>query len=377
MVSEEAYAYTPGLKVKLSTIIQKIRRLPISGEVLVSEGDKVDYADVVARTQIRGDPEIVKAAMLLSVDPEDLPGHMVKRVGDSVVKGELLAKYSSFFGLIKKNVPSPLDGTVEAISDVTGQVVVRGSPVPVEVNAYVPGRVAKVLPREGAIIETNAAFIQGIFGIGGEAHGKIRIAVDSLEESLTEDRITSEDKGKVLVGRSWVTIGALLKGVEVGASCIVVGGIKHGDLTKFIGEEVGVAITGEEEAGLTLIITEGFGKMKMSRQTFNLLERFEGYVASVNGATQIRAGVLRPEVVIPHSEHFEEVLGDELVAGMIPGTSVRVIRHPYFGALGRVLGLPIELQQIQTRSKVRVVEVELEDGRVVVVPRANVEIIEE
>ncbi|MBA7667291.1 hypothetical protein ES703_75378 [subsurface metagenome] len=44
-------------------------------------------------------------------------------------------------------------------------------------------------PGEGVVIETNAALVQGIFGIGGENHGKIRIAVNSPEEELTDELI--------------------------------------------------------------------------------------------------------------------------------------------------------------------------------------------
>ena len=58
------------------------------------------------------------------------------------------------------------------------------------------------------------------------------------------------------------------------------------------------------------------------------------------------------------------------------GAPIRIIREPYFGKLGRVSGLPVELQELETEAKVRVLEVELEDGKKVVLPRANVEIIE-
>jgi len=62
---------------------------------------------------------------------------------------------------------------------------------------------------------------------------------------------------------------------------------------------------------------------------------------------------------------------------MTTGTQVRIIRDPYFGIIGRVSNLPVELQTVETESKVRVVEVELEDKQRVIVPRANVEIIED
>ena len=374
--SAEAHAYTPGLKVKRSMTVDKTRRLPIFGEVFVKEGDVIDHELIVARTEISGDPDIVKVAMRLGVEPEDLPQYMLKKLGDQVEEGEQLAYYTAFFGLIKKQVESPKSGTIESISDITGQIIIRGSPIPVDVDAYIPGKVVEILPREGAVIETNAAFIQGIFGIGGESHGKIRMAVDRPDEVLSEDLITPDDKGAVLIGGSMVTMGALKKSVEIGVSCIVAGGIRHDDLTSFTGEEIGVAITGQEELGLTVIITEGFGTMPMSQSTFDLLKSFEGYQASVNGATQIRAGVLRPEIIIPHQEVTEQG-SEELSSGMVPGTPVRIIRQPYFGAIGLVKFLPVELQQVESESYVRVLDVELDDGTVVTVPRANVEIIEE
>ena len=56
---------------------------------------------------------------------------------------------------------------------------------------------------------------------------------------------------------------------------------------------------------------------------------------------------------------------------------LRVIRMPYFGQIGRVSGLPTELQEVESGARVRVLEVEFDGGERVVVPRANVELIEE
>jgi hypothetical protein len=63
--------------------------------------------------------------------------------------------------------------------------------------------------------------------------------------------------------------------------------------------------------------------------------------------------------------------------GLTAGLPVRIIGPPYFGAIGHVTNLPVDLQTVETESKVRVLEVELEDGGKVTVPRANVELIEE
>lgn len=378
-VTKEAHAYTPGLKVKRAIVVRKVRKLPIQGEVYVKVGEQVDFDTVIAKTEVPGDPYVVRASEQLGLDdPSMLRRFLIKKEGDLVKKDEVVAKDIAFFGLIKKFVRSPVDGVIESISDITGQMIIREPPVPVEVRAYIPGRVVEVLPGEGAVIETTAAFIQGIFGIGGETNGEIEIVADSPKDQLTEDDITSAHKGKIIIGGSLVTGDALSKALEVGVRGVVVGGIRDTDLINLLGYEIGVAITGHEEIGLTLIITEGFGEMAMSSRTFNLLKLFEGERAAINGETQIRAGVIRPEIIIPHNR-FNPTLttSEELVGGMRPGTPIRVIRAPYFGRIGRVVSLPVELQKIETESHVRVVEIELEDGRRVIVPRANVEIIEE
>jgi hypothetical protein len=374
--SGEAHAYTPGLKVKRSLVIEKLRRLPILGEVLHKVGDKVNYDTSVARTEISGEPEIVKVVMVLGVEAEDITRFMLKKQGDKVKQGENIAFYSALFGLIKKNVASPRNGTIESISEVTGQVIIRGPPIPIEVDAYLPGTILTVIPREGVVVQTKGAFIQGIFGIGGEKHGEIKVVTTNNEEAVTPEKIGPDCKGKVLIGGSLVTLEAMKKAAEIGASAVVVGGVRHQDLTTFTGQEIGVAITGQEEVGFSLIITEGFGKMNMNATTFNLLKSFEGYLACVNGTTQIRAGVLRPEIIIPHEEKEDEK-SDTFVMGMVPGTPVRIIRQPYFGAIGVVNSLPVELQAMESESLVRVLTVKLNDGKIATVPRANVEIIEE
>jgi hypothetical protein len=59
------------------------------------------------------------------------------------------------------------------------------------------------------------------------------------------------------------------------------------------------------------------------------------------------------------------------------GTRIRLIREPYFGQFATVTAMPAELHNIETEAMVRVAEVKLDSGDTVLVPRANVEIIQE
>ena len=377
--SEEAYAYTPGLKVKEFDVVTKTRRLPLPGEVLVKQGQEVDFDTIVARTKIPGAPIMLRVADLLGVSTNDVPKFLTKKIGDKLQKDEIIAIYSPFWGLFKKEIKTPETCTLENYSSATGQCVLRCEPIPVDLVAYMKGKIKEILPNEGVIIENEAAYIQGIFGIGGERNGEIAIIAKSTDEIITPEMITTEYKGKILIGGSLATLEVLKKATEVGVKGIVVGGIRSVDITQYLGYEIGVAITGEENIPLSIIATEGFGEMRMSDKTLKLLSKFDGEKAAINGATQIRAGVLRPEIIIPIQKKTvikKTDVSNETVKGMRPGTPIRIIADPYFGEIGIVSHLPVDLVKVETGALVRVVEIRL-GNRNVVVPRANVEIIEE
>jgi len=374
-----AHAYTPGLKVTEQIELHKRRILPLKGEVLVKVGDKVTPDKVVARTELPGDVDLVNVAQHCNVEPSEILEIMLKKAGDSVEEGEVIARSKSFFGLFKSEANASMKGSVENISEITGQVLLRGMPKPVEVQAYIVGEVEEIIPDEGCVIRTYASFIQGIFGIGGETHGELTMACESPGQKLTPELIKPEHAGKILIGGELVTADALHKAIDTGVTGIVTGGFHDKDLVSFLGYDLGVAITGHEDLGITLIVTEGFGEIAMAARTFDLLKSKTGRLASINGATQIRAGVIRPEVVIPFSETEqvdETLMARTATMGLQTGSPIRVIRQPYFGHLGSVKDLPSEPTVLDSGSKARVLVVQFDDGSDAVVPRANVELIE-
>jgi len=372
-------AYTPGLTVSANTIILKTRRLPIKGEVLVQEGDVVQPDTVVARALLPGILQTVRVAQMLGIEPRQIHSVLKVKEGDTVEKDQVIAETKGLFGLFRGVCKSPVVGTVELISEVTGHVGVRQPPTVIDVNAYVQGRVVKVLPQEGAVIETQGALIQGIFGVGGERRGTLRVLVNSPDETLTAAHIPDDVAGQILVGGAAVEADALQRAAERGAIGIVAGGIRDTDLIRYLGHDIGVAITGSEDIPLTLILTEGFGTIRMATRTFRLLKSLEGKTASINGATQIRAGVIRPEIVVPLEDvsHLPESPPAREAQTLEVGSQVRIIREPYFGRLGTVVELPPELVELESGTHARVLKARLEDGTIATVPRANVEIIVE
>jgi hypothetical protein len=366
------HAYTPGLRLTEKLQIRKSRNLPLPGDVIVKKGDTVNSDDIVARTNLPGKVHSVNVVNRLAILPNDLRKNMLKKEGDSVVKNEPIAETSPFIKMFKSISLSPITGVIESISDITGQVLLREPPKPVQISAYIDGKVVEVLENEGVVIETNATFIQGIFGIGGETTGELQIIVNSPEDIVKPEDIKEVHRGKIIAGGSIIYSDAIKKALDTGVRGIVVGGIRDKEINELLGYDLGVAITGSEDINITIIITEGFGQIKMAQKTFEILKH-----------TQIRAGVVRPEVIIPYNEEDSSEMFSESIpsrseesAGISIGDPVRIIRNPNFGMLGKVKALPSELQAIQTEAMARVLEVEFPDGQTAIVPRANIEAIE-
>lgn len=373
-----AHSYTPGLTVTEQTVIRRRRVLPLPGVVLVNRGDIIRSDQPVARAELPGKVHPLNLANQLGVAPDEIKEYLIKKEGDPVQKDEVLAENKPLIKWFKTEITSPITGKVESLSTVTGQVLLREPPRVLELLGYVDGTIVEIHPNQGVTVEATCSLVQGIFGIGGETSGALVVAVTSPDEALTPNHLTADMKGKIVVGGSFLPAETLTKAKELGVAGLVVGGIHDKDLRALLGYDLGVAITGTEQVGFTLILTEGFGTIPMAQKTFALLSAHAGEKASVSGATQIRAGVIRPEIIIPQkagSVAKADVARPER-GGIQIGDPVRIIRDPLFGKIGQVSALPADLQKIPTESEVRVLEVRFPDGRVAVIPRTNIEVIE-
>ena len=289
-----------GLVFKKDSLVRKVRRIPAPGKVLVSVGDLVEPETVLAKGTVRNpDVREIRVNEELGVAPEEVKKYLLKGEGDEVKEGEAIAIHRSFFSRFTRVCRSPIDGTIEVISDTSGRALIRGRPIPMVVKAHVAGRVLEIIPDQGAVIETRAAFIQGVFGVGGEAVGELVTVVESPSEIVTTETVSEEHGGKIVVGGSFITLEALRKAAATGMKAIIVGGVDEKDLTEFLGYEIGLGITGQEKTNLTLILTGGFGVHPMDERVFNLLKSLGGRQACVDGSTQIRTRMLRPEIIIP------------------------------------------------------------------------------
>ncbi|MFN8390007.1 MAG: hypothetical protein U0136_06930 [Bdellovibrionota bacterium] len=371
-----AQAYTPGLEVSAHTKVIKRRELPLAGRALVKVGDEVDANTPVLAADLPGELDIVRIADRLGLDPEQVVGGMMVKPGDLVKRGQPVCEVKSFFGFFTSQVHATCEGTVEFFTEANAHLAIRRPPIPLTVEAYVKGRVIEVEETKSVTIEAEGAFLQGIFGVGGETQGRILVLDVPTDTEVTpkllEAVAVAKLSGAIVVGGRNFNADALKLAGTRGVRGVVTGSIDAETLRDFVGHEIGVSVTGDENVPCTLIITEGFGALPISARVVELARTVEGKEASASGATQVRAGAMRPEVIIPGSAG--PLAGVAEMKTLEIGSRVRLIRVPYFGKFGVVSKLPHDPAVVASGATVRIANVKLESGEEVMVPRANLEL---
>lgn len=320
------------------------------GEIMIREKYSEDDAVVV-----------INVAEQLGISPFFLKTFLHVHEGQDVTYNQVLA---SSDGMVMDAIRSPARGKVERIDTRSGTVSIRRPYSPVYVYGYIGGTVKEVLDKQGAIIETSACYIEGVFGVGGETFGELSLVTDTPREVITAEMISELHADKIIIGGAGITYEGMLKAQQMHVRGVIVGGMKNSDIVRLVGKEISVGITGQEEMDFSLIATEGFGHIPMLEKTFELLKAHVGKVASMNGTTQIRAGVIRPEIIIP--------LGDQVVnkgdtdATLVEarcGMKVRLICEPYYGQWGIVIADGSQKLTMPNGTIQQTVRVKLEDGQ--------------
>jgi hypothetical protein len=358
-----------------STKVRKRRELPISGTILVQEGQQVTSEQVIGEAKRDGELRLVRVAEVLNLSPGEALKRLCVAEGDVIEEGETLAEMTGLWGLFRTTVEAPIHGTVEFISSATGHVGLRGAASTIQLKAYINGTVSLVEPSSGVVIESEASFVQGIFGVGGERTGVVHILSVGCGDRLDEAAIPDKCTGLILVGGHSPTLAALQKASSLGAVGLITGSIDDRTLKDYVGLDIGIALTGDEDITMTLIITEGFGAIPINQKVIEILGASHGERGSINGATQVRAGAVRPEIITGAQPQVHNPSGQVESQGLCIGSNVRLIRVPFFGAYGVVVDLPRDLTRIETGAMARVAKVRLTaNSQEVTVPRANLEL---
>ena len=127
-------------------------------------------------------------------------------------------------------------------------------------------------------------------------------------------------------------------------------------------------------ASYPIVLIEGFGKLPMNQDAFEILTSGAMREVSVNAEPWSRITNTRPEVVIALPEGVRpEILAES--APFTVGQTVRIVSPPYKSMVGTLTNLQPGLAVLPSGLRAQTAGVRLLNGDIVQIPLANLEII--
>lgn len=353
----------PTSHITLLATVRRERLLPVSGNVMVRAGQRVEASDVIAQGQLPESHRLVDVARLLGTSRSGAAALMTKQEGEEVKKGEAIAKRKGLFG--DKPVPSPVDGKLVLMEE--GRALLAAL-TPVEVRAGLPGQVVSTVPERGAIIETTGALLEGIWGNGCDDLSVLRVLSDRPSGPLNASQLDLALRGAV-VAAGYVDEDSLFRSLQdIGVRGLILGSATAAQLLML------------QSLPFPVLITDAFGGQGFSEPAYNLLAGNSGREAWVNAHPANRFTGARPEVIIPLPTPSAPPPLPPEGEPLIPGKRVRVLRGPEAGRVGTVTSLSDRAVFLPNGIRTLVASISLDDTKAtqttVTAPFANLELLE-
>ncbi len=344
-------------QLALTTIIRK-RVMPVDGEVLVKLNQKVSAADVIGEASFSQTHHFIDVARILNIKPSLAAKMIPLRVGEQVEEGTVVATDN---GLIPRKIKVQHSGRVVAVGD--GQILIDISKRDYQLRAGISGEVIEVIPKRGVVIQEVGALIQGVWGNGRIARGRLHVLAEKANDILVPGQLDISLRSLVILAGSCQDADSLTAAADITARGLIVSSL-HPSL-------IGLA----RKMPYPIIVTDALGKQPMSPTAYKILStNNQRDNVSLNADLFSRHKGTRPEVVIPlpqNSPPPEPVEVDEFKAGQ----NVRLVRSPAAGAIGTLVDLPAKQQVLPNGLRVTAGEVKLETGELLMVPLVNLEVL--
>lgn len=196
-------------------------KIPKKRKVFVKESEKVSRESVLVEGEKEGERETVSIAQVFKISPSQIFKVLVKKLGDKVGKGEILAKKEGIFR--KKVIKSPIDGRIVEVSQVLGEITIEGRGRKVIVKSPVPGKIREIKDKE-IKIEFEGEVFKGKRGGGEKSFG----VIENLAKDAGVLNLSSRIARKILVCQRF-TAPVLAKSWALEATGVVSTGFSSKD----------------------------------------------------------------------------------------------------------------------------------------------------
>jgi hypothetical protein len=321
-------------------------------------GQKVATTDVIAEARLNPEHLLLNIARGLGLPEEKADGYLQCKTGMKVEQGDVLA---GPVGITKRVVRAPRDGKVIVAGG--GQILLELDSPPFELMAGLPGTVVHLIEGRGAAIEATGTLVQGVWGNGRLDFGLMYVLLRTPDDVLTPDRLDVSLRGSIILGGFCSNAEVLKSAAGLPVRALILSSMDAALLPL------------AERMRFPVMVTDGFGQRPMNSAAYNLLSTNERREVAVNAQPWDAFHGNRPEIIIPLPANVEPPLPPETDT-FTTGQQVRLIRAPHLGNIGTILELRPGVTSMPSGISVFAAEVQLEDGEKVIVPLANLEVLE-
>lgn len=339
--------------------IERERTLPVDGDIMLRRGQATTPVSVVARATVPGRLHAIDARSLLDVPAKDVPKYLLVEPGTGLQKGTIILQRKGALGRTRR-ISTPTSGVLKGVEH--GYVLFEERPRELEVRAMLTGRVTSLLTNRGATIQTTGALIEGVWGTGRDGHGQLQLLTNGPTGVPTEEQFLSA-RGTIVVAGHLDDPLLIERAEENGARGFVVGSVTT------------AVYMARRDYTIPLLITDGIGRRPMATPIFDLLGRLNGQ----EGCLLVQATGSqphRPELIVPQGEGFAEYA--ELALQPVPlavGQQVRILGPLHAGLMGQIINIYEHGHQSRLGLRTPSATLVLANGRHVVVPLQNLDLI--
>jgi len=265
-----------GGKVRVNDIVaehetvmkRRIVKSPVKGtiEKLLPNGVMVIREEI---EQVEGHTTVNVAEELL-IRPESLAPYVKVSVGQEVERDQWLAEYRAPSGA-RKTCISPMRGRVREINLKYGIIIIDPIREELQLRAWLPGRVESTSDR-GCTISSHGYVIRGLWGNGGESSG---ILTDEIEDAGAPQIVLSGHADRdMIISCVEAKVSGLISSTLEFVACIQI------------------------NPPFPVIVLSRFGESHEADNQYELLASNIGRFVAMNASTQLRAGVVRPTILV-------------------------------------------------------------------------------
>ena len=271
-----------------------------------------------------------------------------------------------------KPIVAPSLSRVTTLSMMDGVIVLTPLFQVTEMPALIDGFIAEIPDRDSCVVATMGHRFTGSVGYGEEATGIIKPLLGEVRNLEITD-LNDDLAGSIIIARGGVSLEALSHLAEEKIAGLVLGCIEVATLGAFTGRDPLRYLGTLMPIPFPIILMQGYGA-PMLAEDYQAIAALAGMRGALDGKTQLRAGVTRPELLVPLPQepfNLEDPPPDEHPAPLQVGGRALLTRAPYFGQGVLVLALDHQRQETPAGTLAALATVQLADGQILQVPLAN------